>query len=161
MPVEESGNLLILMAAVAQMEGNANFAGLYWPRLEQWAEYLKAKGFDPENQLCTDDFAGHLAHNVNLSAKAIVALGAFARLCELRGEKSLAAEYRTVAAQFAARWVETAVEGDHFRLAFDRPAWSQNTTSYGPPARPEPVPPEVARKEMAFYRRVQGPYGRS
>ena len=53
----------------------------------KWADYLKSKGFDPENQLCTDDFAGHLAHNVNLSAKAIVALGAFGRMCEMRGDQ--------------------------------------------------------------------------
>ena len=65
----------------------------------KWAEYLKAKGFDPENQLCTDDFAGHLAHNVNLSAKAICGLGSFAKLCELRGDKAKAAEYFKLAAR--------------------------------------------------------------
>ncbi len=105
MPVEESGNLLCLFGAVAQMEGNADFAGLFWPRLEQWAEYLKDKGFDPENQLCTDDFAGHLAHNVNLSAKAICGLASFAKLCDLRGDHSRAGEYRALAHSFATRWV--------------------------------------------------------
>ncbi len=126
MPVEESANLIILTTALAEVEGNADFAGKYWSVLEKWAGYLKSKGFDPERQLCTDDFAGHLAHNVNLSAKAIVALGAYGHLCEMRGQKAAAKEYGDLSKQYAARWVKEADDGDHFRLAFDQPGtWSQ------------------------------------
>jgi len=161
MPVEESGNLLLLMAAVAQMEGNADFAGLYWPQLEKWAEYLKAKGFDPEHQLCTDDFAGHLAHNVNLSAKAICGLGAFAGLCDMRGDKAKAAEYSKLAKEFAARWAKEADDGDHFRLAFDNPGtWSQKyNLVWDRILGLDLFPAEVARKEMAYYKRIQNRYG--
>ena len=161
MPVEESGNLLILFGAIAQMEGNADFASLYWPTLEKWAQYLKTKGFDPESQLCTDDFAGHLAHNVNLSIKAIMGLGSFAKLCDLRGDKTKAQEYWKLARAFAQRWVREADDGDHYRLAFDKPGtWSQKyNLVWDRILNLNLFPKEVARKEMDFYLRNQYTYG--
>ena len=161
MPVEESGNLLCLFAAVAQMEGNAKFAGLYWKQLEQWAGYLKEKGFDPEKQLCTDDFAGHLAHNVNLSVKAICGLGSFAKLCEMRGEQAKADEYYKLAREFAQRWVTEANDGDHYRLAFDKPgSWSQKyNLVWDRLLGLNLFPAEVARKEMDYYKKIQNEYG--
>ncbi|MAT69716.1 MAG: hypothetical protein CMJ58_09345 [Planctomycetaceae bacterium] len=161
MPVEECGNLLLLMGAIAKIDGNADFAERYWPTLQQWAEYLKDKGFDPENQLCTDDFAGHLAHNVNLSAKAICALGAFAQLCEMRGDEAKAAEYRGVAEQYAEQWISAADDGDHFRLAFDKPGtWSQKyNLVWDEILGLKLFPRSVLTKEMAYYRRMQNRFG--
>jgi len=161
MPVEESGNLLCLFGAVAEMEGKADFAGLYWKQLAQWADYLKQKGFDPEKQLCTDDFAGHLAHNVNLSAKAICGLGSFAKLCEMRGDHVTAEEYFNLARGFAERWVKEADSGDHYRLAFDKPGtWSQKyNLVWDKVLGLNLFPADVARKEMAFYRKHQNEFG--
>ena len=126
MPVEESANLILLFGALAKAEGNADYAAAHWGLLEKWARYLESQGFDPASQLSTDDFAGHLAHNVNLSAKAIVALGAYAQLADRTGHAGEAARVRALADGFAAQWVTLASDGDHTRLAFDRPGtWSQ------------------------------------
>jgi hypothetical protein len=161
MPVEESGNLLLLLAALARVEGNADFAGRYWPQATRWAEYLADKGFDPEKQLCTDDFAGHLAHNVNLSVKAIEALAAYGLLCEMRGDKENAAKYRKLAAELAGKWVKAADDGDHYRLAFDRPdTWSQKyNLVWDRILGFQLFPPDVTRKEIAFYRKHANRYG--
>ncbi|OYP36513.1 glutaminase family protein [Rhodopirellula sp. MGV] len=161
MPVEECGNLLLLFGAVAQMEGNADFAGLYWKQLTQWADYLSDKGFDPENQLCTDDFAGHMAHNVNLSAKAICALGAYAKLCEMRGEPKAADKYNGFAKKYAQQWIEAARDGDHYRLAFDREGtWSQKyNLVWDRILGLDLFPSDVYETEMKYYRGIQNEFG--
>ncbi len=126
MPVEESGNMLILVDALARAEGDAHLAERYWPQLTKWAQYLKEKGLDPENQLSTDDFAGHLAHNANLSIKAIDALAAYADLARLLKRQDIAVDYDTTAKAMAAKWSTMDAEGDHYKLAFNSPGtWSQ------------------------------------
>jgi hypothetical protein len=161
MPVEESGNMILLVAALAKAEGDAKFAEHYWPLLSKWAAYLREKGMDPENQLSTDDFAGHLAHNTNLSLKAILALGAYAGLADALGKRAEAAEYRAEAKQMAERWVRMADDGDHYRLAFDKPGtWSQKyNLVWDRLLGLNLFPPMVARKELAFYIRKQNAYG--
>ena len=161
MPVEESGNMLLMLAALARVEGHADFAARYWPELTKWAEYLKEKGLDPENQLSTDDFAGHLAHNANLSIKAILAVGAYGMLAEMTGHKPEAAKYRQTAQEFAKQWEGLAAEGDHYRLAFDKPGtWSQKyNLVWDRLLGLNLFPAEIARREMAFYLKTQNQYG--
>ena len=161
MPVEECGNMLILVAALTQVDGDTQYAEKYWPLLAQWADYLREKGLDPENQLCTDDFAGHLAHNVNLSLKAIMGLGSFAGLCEKTGRAEEAAAYRRTAQTMADEWVQMASDGDHYRLAFDKPGtWSQKyNLVWDTLLGLHLFSPEVARKEVAYYKTKQNVYG--
>lgn len=122
MPVEECGNMLVMAAAVSAADGDADFAGEHRELLAKWAGYLLRHGVDPENQLCTDDFAGHLAHNCNLSLKAIMGLAGYARLCGMWGDRQEAARFDAAAREMAASWLDRAAEGDgSFRLAFDQP----------------------------------------
>lgn len=161
MPVEESGDIVLLVDAIARAEGNPAFAQRYWPLLTKWADYLMAKGLDPENQLSTDDFAGHLAHNANLSIKAIEALGAYAQLAGQLNHPEIAKRYRTAAAGMATNWTKMAANGDHYRLAFDKPGtWSQKyNLVWDSVLDLHLFPAQVSAEEIAFYKLHLNTYG--
>jgi hypothetical protein len=153
MPVEESGNLLILVAAMEREQNNWNFAKQYWPQFSKWADYLRDKGLDPSNQLSTDDFAGHLAHNANLSIKAIEGLAAYADMARGVGKPEVAAEYGRLAKEMAAKWEPMAIDGDHYKLAFDKAGtWSQKYNLVWDQILDFNLfPARIRQTEMAFY----------
>ena len=161
MPVEESGNLILMVAALGRAEGNWDFARLYMPQLTQWAAYLADKGMDPANQLSTDDFAGHLAHNTNLSLKAIEALGAFVQIAKAVGNNDLATHYAQIVRDMPSKWEQMAREGDHFKLAFDQTGtWSQKyNLVWDQTLDLHLFPKPIMQAEWTFYANKMEPFG--
>lgn len=101
MPVEECGNMIIMQAAAIVAGADKSLAREQFDLLAKWVKYLEEYGLSPENQLCTDDFAGHLAGNVNLTIKALVGIEAFSLICRALGKEELAEEYENKARTFA------------------------------------------------------------
>ncbi|MBR3768328.1 MAG: DUF4965 domain-containing protein [Clostridia bacterium] len=121
MPVEECGNMLIMMANITMKDGNTEFFDKYCDILSQWVKYLIEYGMDPENQLCTDDFAGHLAHNCNLSLKAIMGIAGYSLILRMKNQLDDADKYMSIAKDMAENWVKNAANSDgSFRLTFDK-----------------------------------------
>ena len=119
MPVEEAGNMLICLAAIQKYGHDTTLFEENRAMVKTWADYLVQHGYDPVNQLCTDDFAGHLARNCNLSLKAILGIAAYA---DLSGD----AHYLQIARQFARQWeADAQADPTGTRLTFDKAdSWS-------------------------------------
>lgn len=161
MPVEESGNMLILTAAICQKEKSTAYAIKHWKLLKQWADFLIGKGVDLDNQLCTDDFAGHSAHNCNLSIKSIIGIAAFGKIAIMNNDRETGHKYLNKAKEMAAQWEQMALTSDHYRLAFDQPkSWSQKyNLIWDKYLRLNLFNSEVYHKEVAFYLKKMNRYG--
>ena len=161
MPIEESANIVILAAAISDIDGNTEWADRYWATLTKWTNYLVENGQDPANQLCTDDFAGHLAHNANLAVKAIMGVAGYAMLCWQRNDVENYQYYMTKAQEMADKWCDLAKDGDHYRLAYDKPGtWSQKYNMVWDKAwQLSLFPDDVKTNEYNYYRTKFKSYG--
>ena len=161
MPVEEGGNMLIMSAAVCKYSGKPDVARKHWETLTRWVGYLVEKGLDPENQLCTDDFAGHLAHNANLSVKAILGIASYGYMAGLLGYQDVEKEYMDRAREMAEKWEEMARDGDHYSLTFDRKGtWSQKYNMVWDEVLDFDIfSDEIMEKEIPYYLTKQNKYG--
>ena len=161
MPVEESGNMLIITAVIAAIEGNADYAKKHWETLTTWTNYLVEYGLNPENQLCTDDFAGHFAHNANLSVKAILGIASYGYLADKLGKKEIAGQYTQKAKEMAVEWERMANDGDHYKLTFDKSGtWSQKyNLVWDKLMNWQIFPEQIVKTEIPYYLTKQNRYG--
>ena len=154
MPVEECGNFILSIAAVCRAEGSDEFAKENADLMKAWADYLVKYGYKPENQLCTDDFAGHLAYNCNLSIKAIMALAAYGQLIN---DES----YTKAAKEMAERFLVEARNEKATKLAFDQDdTWSLKYNAVWDRLLGLNIfPKEFYEREIALYTEKQEKYG--
>lgn len=153
--------MLIMEAAILQCTGNADFAALHIDLLEKWAGYLLRYGSDPGDQLCTDDFGGHLAHNVNLAGKAVMGIAGFARILDALGRTSEARDWMSRARGMAEEIARRADAGDHTALVFgDGSGWSLKYNLVWDRVWDTGLFPDgLYRNEIRWYQRMSNAYG--
>jgi glutaminase A-like protein/uncharacterized protein DUF5127/uncharacterized protein DUF4964 len=169
MPVEESGNMLIMAAAYIQRAPSAAkaFATAHYSILKQWADYLVANLPDPGFQNQTDDFAGPIAHSVNLALKGIIAVAAMGQIATAAGNPADAASYQAKAAQFIGYWQTHAQDSSapHLDLTYSGSGGGDGTwgTSYNGFADrmlgTGLVPASVLAEQAAWYPTVSNLFG--
>lgn len=161
MPLEECGNVLILIGALGTLTGDWSLAERHPELLRTWADYLVSHGAAPAEQLCTDDFAGPFADNVNLSAKAIVGIRCYADICAALGDDAAAADFRSTAESMIKQWYSDADLGDHTALAFGaQDTWSQKyNLVWDRLLGLGLVPAGVIERELVYYRTKFDSYG--
>ncbi|KAI1794379.1 DUF1793-domain-containing protein [Ganoderma leucocontextum] len=126
MPVEESGNMLIMTLSYTQQTGDMSLIKTYFSLLDQWTQFLIADSLIPENQLSTDDFAGSLANQTNLAIKGIIGIQAMAEIAQLNGDEARASNYSSIAASYVQQWQKLAAsaDGSHLTLSYgDSNSW--------------------------------------
>ena len=159
MPLEESGNMLIMLGAIAAAKNSTDFIPeKYWPILASWAHYVNITAKIPGDQLSTDDFLGKLKNASNLAAKGYVAMGAYSQLLRGHGDEAEAQAFWEQAQSYVPYWDKHAYDPGQqgYMIGYNQQGtW---TTLYNllwqsvvPMPGPGPVPASDVARACKFY----------
>jgi Domain of unknown function (DUF4965)/Domain of unknown function (DUF1793) len=123
MPLEESGNMLVMSLIYYAVTKNVTFLESYYDLLAQWTEYLIEDSLIPADQASTDDFEGALANQTNLAIKGIVGIKAQSLIANLTGRPADAQNYSDIAESYVPQWInfanDTTANPPHFELNYN------------------------------------------
>ncbi|THV08423.1 DUF1793-domain-containing protein [Dendrothele bispora CBS 962.96] len=163
MPVEESGNMLIMALSYAQKTGDNSHLTTFTSLLDQWTQFLITDSLIPANQISTDDFAGPLANQTNLAIKGIVGIKAMSEIARILGDEEKSSNYSAIAADYVTQWQNLAQSstGPHLTLAYgNASSWGLSYNLFGDKLLGLNLfPQSVYEMQTAWYQTVTEPFG--
>ncbi|KAJ7781111.1 DUF1793-domain-containing protein [Mycena metata] len=163
MPVEESGNMLIMALSYAQKSGDNSQLITYADLLDQWTQFLIEDSLIPESQISTDDFAGALANQTNLAIKGIIGIKAMALIAEILGDSAKSSNYSSTASSYVSQWQNLATSSDqsHLTLSYgNSSSWGLSYNLYADKLlKLNLFPDAIYQMQTNWYRTVQQLYG--
>ncbi|KAI0402538.1 glutaminase GtaA [Xylaria palmicola] len=108
-PLEECGNMIIMVLAYAQRTKDTAYLNQHYKILTQWAGYLIDESLIPAEQISTDDFAGSLANQTNLAIKGIIGLRAMADIADMTGHADDKTRYLDTATSYLRQWQDLGI----------------------------------------------------
>ena len=117
MPIEESGNIILLTHAYQLASGKTYLSTTYASQLSQYANYLYENGLYPSSQLSLNDALGELSNQTNLGVKAAVALASYGSLTNNQ-------TYTSYGKSFASQiWSHLGTQNGHFLIQYGIQPW--------------------------------------
>ncbi|KAF7340199.1 DUF1793-domain-containing protein [Mycena venus] len=163
MPVEESGNMLIMALSFARATNDLTQIRRYQKLLDQWTQYLIEDSLIPAFQLSTDDFAGQLANQTNLAIKGIIGIRCMAEISKLLGDNKKYTNYSSIAADYVTQWqtLSASKTGPHLTLAYNNDAsWGLAYNLFSDVHLGLKLfPQSVYDEQTAWYKTVANKYG--
>lgn len=163
MPVEESGNMVIMALSYAQKTNDLSHLRQYNGLLDQWTQFLITDSLIPANQISTDDFAGSLANQTNLAIKGIVGIKAMSQIASLLGDSTRANNYSSIASSYVNQFQTLArsSSGPHLTLSYNNAnSWGLTYNLYGDKLlKLNLFPQSLYQQQTAWYKGVAQPFG--